>query len=561
MSSVVLIGMPGAGKSTVGRQLAELLDLPFVDTDTRIEQRCGMPCAEVITRQSEEEFRRIEAGVIAEVCAEGPAVIATGGGAVVDPLSRWHLWHAGTVIWLDAPDHILRNRLTNNPQLRPLTQNPEQLAARRYERMPFYRAADIHADASEQVERLAASLVEKVRRHRSAATPGRLLMHSRVRRDHPMGPRKADVMFFDGVRADQLTPVLTDVSTGECVVVADENAAAALPAMMSNLPTERRLTFAAGEENKRLATVEQMLEFAASRRAERSDAWIAVGGGTTGDMVGCAAALYMRGAPLIQFPTTWLAMCDAAIGGKVAVDLSAAKNSAGAFWPPAAVVADTRALHTLSADLLLDGMGETVKSAIIGDPWLWDLIVERGQAALRPGGSASETEHAANPEHAAPPPEDAAPPLAQPDLAARYAMVERSALLKLGVVERDPFEQGERRTLNLGHTIGHALEIESGYRLPHGRAVILGLRAVAHMAAARGAESTLQEQIDDVVATLGFDLTRSFDPARVLAALRGDKKALRGKIRWILPMDIGRVEEADDISDTEIMAALEHIQA
>ncbi|MDO4607011.1 MAG: hypothetical protein Q4B12_06795, partial [Bowdeniella nasicola] len=157
--------------------------------------------------------------------------------------------------------------------------------------------------------------------------------------------------------------------------------------------------------------------------------------------------------------------------------------------------------------------------------------------------------------------EDAAPPLAQPDLAARYAMVERSALLKLGVVERDPFEQGERRTLNLGHTIGHALEIESGYRLPHGRAVILGLRAVAHMAAARGAESTLQEQIDDVVATLGFALTRSFDPARVLAALRGDKKALRGKIRWIMPMDIGRVEEADDISDTEIMAALEHIQA
>jgi len=278
-----------------------------------------------------------------------------------------------------------------------------------------------------------------------------------------------------------------------------------------------------------------MLEFAAESRAERGDAWVAIGGGTTGDLVGTAAALYMRGAPLIQVPTTWLAMSDAAIGGKVAVDLSAAKNSAGAFWPPVAVVGDIAVLATLSRDRKLDGMGECLKSGIIGDPWLWELIRERGNAALADGAEA--------------------------DLAARHAMVERSAVLKLGVVDRDPFEAGERRTLNLGHTIGHALEIESRYALPHGQAVVLGTRAVAHMAVARGlAEPALAAEIDDVVASLGFVTHRSFDPAVVKHALTGDKKVRAGRLRWILPEAIGRVTQVDDVTEAEVDAALAHIR-
>jgi 3-dehydroquinate synthetase len=171
-------------------------------------------------------------------------------------------------------------------------------------------------------------------------------------------------------------------------------------------------------------------------------------------------------------------------------------------------------------------MAESLKSGIIGDPALWRLVETRGQASLRK------------------------------DEAARYAIIDRSVRLKLGVVERDPFELGERRNLNLGHTLGHALEIESGYRLPHGMAVVLGLRAVTNMAMGRGAEAGLDEHIDDVVGSLGYALRRSFDPAAVKRALRSDKKRHQGRQRWILPMDIGRVAEVDDVTEAELDAAI-----
>ena len=192
--------------------------------------------------------------------------------------------------------------------------------------------------------------------------------------------------------------------------------------------------------------LEKVLEWLAAQRVERDEAVIAIGGGTVGDLAGTAAALFNRGLPLVQVPTTWVAQADSAIGGKVAVDLGTAKNAVGAFWPPVAVLADVAALRSLPARHRRDGMAETVKAALIGDPGLWRLIESRGRASLRE------------------------------DEAARYAIIERSVRLKLSVCERDPFEIGERRTLNLGHTVGHALEIESGYHLAHGSAVALGLR-------------------------------------------------------------------------------------
>ncbi len=534
MSSVILVGMPGVGKTTVGTELARSLNLPFIDLDEVFAREEKASPADYIRAHGEAAFRARESALITRIVTGDAAVYATGGGAVVDPIARWHLWHAGTVVWLDAPDHVLRNRLSMDETQRPLTTTAEQLAERRTQRLPYYRAADIHVDSTAQAERIAAHIAEQLAdlsRARAAGRPdpGRLLFKMMTRRDHPMGPAQATIAFADRLPGAFLSDLIADASAGTPVLVADKNPAAAHPDLMSILPSSRQWLLDAGEKNKRLATAEALLEFAASVRAERKDAWLALGGGTTGDLVGTAAALYMRGAPLIQLPTTWLAMSDAAIGGKVAVDLSAAKNSAGAFWPPVAVIADVSTLTSLPRDLLLDGMGETLKSGLIGDPWLFDLVEAKGRAAL----STSE-----------------------PDLAARYAMIERSALLKLGVVERDPFEEGERRNLNLGHTIGHALEIESGYRLPHGRAVILGLRAVAHIARGRGADPAFIQRIDDVAADLGFELTRRFDPAVVTSALKGDKKSHRGKVRWILPMALGEVVQADDVSEAEVDAAL-----
>lgn len=526
--AIILVGLPGSGKSAVGRLVAEQLTRPFIDLDRLIEERTGRTPAAIIAADGEPAFRALESEAIVAACATSGAVIATGGGAVIDPLNRWALWSAGLTVWLDAPDAVLLARLQRDTVVRPLLAGDAlaALGATRARRAAFYRAADLHLDADAPPDVLAAQVAGAAR---APLPAGRRLFDARVRRDHPMGPRDAQVLLGRDLDGGTLREAIAARSTGAALVVADERAADALPGLMAALPDERRILIRAGERNKRLRTAEALLETAATLGCERGDAWVAVGGGTTGDLVGTAAALYFRGAPLIQVPTTWLAMADASIGGKVAVDLAAAKNSAGAFWPPSAVVGDVATLRTLPRQRMLDGMGESLKMGLIGDPWAWSLVETRGSAALAG------------------------------DEAARYALVERAAHLKLQIVDRDPFEQGERRELNLGHTLGHALEIESRYRLAHGQAVVLGLRAVALMANARGAEPGLAERIDEVITALGYTRRRRFDPAVVKGALRGDKKRHKGRQRWILPMAVGRMQEVDDVTDEELDRAMAHI--
>ena len=533
MSNLVLVGLPGSGKTFTGRLLATATGRDFVDLDHLFTREHGRSPAEVIRADGEPAFRALEAELAQRVARGSGQVIATGGGAVRDPLTRWELWHSGPVIWLDAPDEVLAARLAVDEVDRPLAAGVEEIARRRAERERFYAAADHVVAGVRSPGETVTAILDLIG---DGATPAaRTLVSALVRRDHPMGPAQARILLGHRLDAGSLAGLVAEYSSGVPVVVADQNVVAAQPGIVGAFPADRWLAIDAGERNKRLASAEAMLEFAFSRRAERKDAWVAIGGGTTGDLVGVAAALYMRGAPLVQVPTTWLAMADASIGGKVGVDLVAAKNTAGAFWPPVAVVADTAAIETLGPDLRLDGMAECLKSGIIGDPWLWDLVSTRGLAAMADGEEA--------------------------DLAARHAIVERTALLKVGVVDRDPFELGERRNLNLGHTIGHALEIESGYALPHGKGVVLGTRAVAHMAVGRGAPRELAEEIDDVVRRLGYPMTRAFDVDAVTAALAGDKKSAKGRIRWILPAAIGRVEQVDDVTPAEVAAALAHIQA
>ena len=527
-SAIVLVGLSGSGKSTVAAAVAERLGRPLVDLDQDIADRLGAHPAHIIETRGEAAFRTDEAAAVALACAVEGAVVATGGGAVIDPLSRWALWNAGLVCWLDAPDEVLLERLAGHAEKRPLLGGDAagRLVTQRIGRERFYRAADVRIDASAPTE----VVVEAVVRAHQAGTPrARRLLDAKVRRDHLMGPDSARVVLGNELDAATLADVLQPTSSGIPVVVADRRVAKAQPALMAALPGERQILIASGERQKRLRTVDKLLEAASAMGAERGDAWVGVGGGVTTDMVGAAAALYVRGVNFVAVTTTWLGMTDAAIGGKVAVDLSGAKNAAGAFWPPAAIVGDVATQQTLPRARRLDGMAESLKSGIIGDAVLWELVETRGKAALRD------------------------------DEAARYAIIDRSVQLKLDVVDRDPFERGERRTLNLGHTLGHALEIESGYRLPHGQAVVLGLRAVAHMATGRGAEAGLAQRIDAVVAGLGYQLTREFDTATVKRALTTDKKRIKGRQRWILPMAVGTVIDVDDVSEAELDAAIAHI--
>lgn len=511
---IVLVGMPGSGKSTVGRLLADRLDREFIDTDALFEEHHGTPVPAYLAQHGEPDFREAESAIVAAACGRPGAVIGVGGGAVLDPLNRWTLWHHGTVAWLDASPETLVARLERDPIDRPTFRpySAERMAAVLAEREPYYRAADIRVDAAQDASRI----VDELTGWR-AYPRGRRLLDIEVARHHPIGPERARIVFGTDLALDELVP--------RGLAVVDRRLDAGL------VPARARLSVAAGESAKRIGRLQAILEWLAEQRAERDEPLLAVGGGTVGDLAGTAAALFNRGLPLVQVPTTWLAMADSALGGKVAVDLQTAKNSVGAFWPPVAVIADVAHLQTLPPRLRRDGMAESVKSALIGDPALWRLLDARGPSALRD------------------------------DEAARYAIVERSARLKLGVCTRDPFETGERRTLNLGHTAGHALEIASGYRLRHGPAVALGMRVAAAIAAGRGADSMLAPQIDELLRRLGFRLTHAFDLAAVRAAMSTDKKRRGGRQRWILPMEIGHVIETDDVTEAELTRALQGIRA
>ncbi len=535
-SGIVLVGLPGSGKTSVGRCLAQRLGRPFVDLDERVQERTGASAAEHTERGGEAAFRAVERDAVATLDAPPEAIIATGGGTVIDPLNRWDLTARGVLVHLAVQPRDLVDRLAADLIPRPMyrVDTARVLEAKAVERAPFYRAADLVVDGSGPAERVADAVLAGIDpRSHSGRSTWRAMFDALVTRRHPIGPAEGRVVLGRGLDATALSRMLHEAFPGRVpAIVADRRIVRALPALDAALPDGRRLMVTGGERAKRMRGVERVLEWLRAAGVERGDPLVAVGGGTVGDLAGVAASLYLRGIPLVHLPTTWLAQADSALGGKVAVDLASAKNAAGAFWPAWSVIADIEHIRALPLARRRDGIAECLKAGLIGDAVLWELVERQGLAAL-----------------------------SGEDEGVRYAITERAARSKLAIVERDPFDHGERRTLNLGHTLGHALEVASGYSMPHGAAVALGLRAVAAMAEGRGAEPGLAARIDDVLARLGFSLHARFDPAVVRSALGSDKKRDRGRLRWILPMAVGRVTEVDDVSETELAHAMATISA
>jgi shikimate kinase/3-dehydroquinate synthase len=523
LPGIALVGLPGSGKSVIGRLLAERLGRELCDTDQMIEQATGRSAQEILAQDGEPRFRDLEREALLRACASPGSVIATGGGALNDPRNRWAFGRHGILAWLQAPVGLLARRLEADAVPRPLLRGDAlgRLTALLAERAPFYRAADLWIDGSRSPAEILDELAIRVVAARSS---GRLF-DAEVQRHHPIGPATGRVVL--GI--DLSSAVVDEILEREPVVLADRRAARAAAQLLASLPAGHRLEISGGERSKRLRRLEQVLEWMAARRIERGTPLVAFGGGTIGDLAGLAAAVYQRGLPLVQVPTTWLAQVDSSIGGKVAVDLSGAKNMVGAFWPPVAVISDLAALRTLSRSRLREGMAEAIKAGLIGDSELFALIERRGLEALK--GSEED----------------------------RYAITERAVRVKLAIVDRDPFEAGDRRHLNLGHTIGHALETASGYRLAHGAAVAIGLRSAASLAAQRGGDPDLPARLDGLLQRLGYRLQASVEAGRVRAAIGFDKKRERGRQRWILPMAIGQTVEVDDVTEPELDLALRAI--
>lgn len=279
---------------------------------------------------------------------------------------------------------------------------------------------------------------------------------------------------------------------------------------------EAPLTVPAGERAKTREQWAALTDQLVERGVGRDGAIVAVGGGSVGDLAGFVAATYLRGVPIIQIPTTLLAMLDAAIGGKVAVDLPQGKNLVGAFHPPVAVIADPVVLGSLPERDYVGGLAEAVKHGLVADAAYFDWII--ANAAAIKAREPAAVEH----------------------------LVRRSIEIKAGIVGADERETGERMVLNAGHTVAHALERVSGYSLPHGEAVALGLIAEAALAEAIGTASGVAARVSGVLATLGLPThaPMGLDPTEIVAAMDTDKKNRGTEIRFSLVESVGRAHRA-----------------
>jgi 3-dehydroquinate synthase len=287
-----------------------------------------------------------------------------------------------------------------------------------------------------------------------------------------------------------------------------------------------------GEPAKRLETVEAMAEKLAKMGADRKSVIIALGGGVVGDVAGLLASLYMRGVEFVQVPTTVLAQVDASIGGKTAVNLVAGKNLLGTFYHPRVVLIDPAVLKTLPDREFRAGLYEAIKCGIIGNVELFirfeqnrDRILKRDPAELE-------------------------------------WLIAQSVKLKAEVVSADEHEGGLRRVLNLGHTIGHALEAETGYRkLLHGEAVAWGTIAATNISLSVGrTDSVTAGRISDAVLSLGRLPELNVSTTKIIGRLQADKKTQNGVVHFVLPREIGKVEISSDVPQSAVVGAVEEIR-
>ncbi|MDI6870008.1 MAG: 3-dehydroquinate synthase [Bacillota bacterium] len=532
-ANLVLIGFMGSGKSTVGRLVAEAAGLAFLDTDEEIERRTGRPVRAIFADQGEEEFRRVEAEVVAEAAARRGQVIATGGGVVLREGNLEALRRTGLVVALTARTDALWERVgaSDRPLLavdQPLQRFEELLRLR----APLYARADVVVDTTDLDPREVAATVTGHWRLATAAGRVEVRLDERgyvvyVGAGLLESVGAAAQMAAGGDRVALVTDPVVDGLYGETV-------RQALRAARRQVVT---LVVPEGEAAKQLGVVEELYHRALAAGLERDDLVVALGGGAVGDAAGFFAATYLRGLAFLQVPTTLLAQIDSSVGGKVGVNLPLGKNLVGAFHQPRAVIADPSVLRTLSLREFRSGLAEVIKHGVLADPELFARLEQWPPLEAQASAWPSDDELA--------------------------EAVRAAVAVKAAVVAVDEREAGPRMTLNLGHTAGHAVEAVTGFGpVRHGEAVAYGMAVAARLAQRLGLCPEKEAgRIVSLLARFGLPTRREelAAPAGVediLRALSRDKKVRRSRVRWVLPRGIGEVTVTDEVPEPLVQECL-----
>jgi shikimate kinase/3-dehydroquinate synthase len=539
--SVVLVGMMGAGKTSVGKRLAARLGLPFVDADAEIEAGAQLTISEIFERFGELYFREGERKVIARLLNGGPLVLATGGGAFMNATTRQNIAKHGVSIWLKPSFDILLARVrkkSNRPLLK--TADPEQTLCRLLEeRTPTYALADF---TIESLDGSHDTVVEAVLRRLDAAVSKDVepVQEARRKVDVPLGARAYSILIGPGVLDEAGAEIARIAPRVHCAIVTDSQVAPLyLDRLVASLDRaglrSTPIVCPPGEATKGYAEFARVCDALIEARIERRDVVIALGGGVIGDLAGFCAASLRRGVRLVQIPTTLLAQVDSSVGGKTGINSRRGKNLVGAFHQPSLVLADTLCLDTLSERDFRAGYAEVVKYGLIGDRGFFEFLESNWRDAFA-GGSA------------------------------RAEAIAVSCAAKARVVAADETEQGERALLNLGHTFGHALESLTGYdsaRLVHGEGVAIGIvsafRFSRDLGQCSGQDAT---RVEAHLRTVGLPTRMRDIPGfnataeDVLSAMRQDKKVERGRLTFILARGIGESFVARDVDEASVSAFL-----
>jgi len=531
--NIFLVGLMGAGKTTVGKALAKKLNKRFIDSDHEIEARTGATIPLIFEIEGEASFRRREAEVIRDLTAQDDIVLATGGGAILDPESRTYLNSRGTVIYLRASVHSLLQR-TSHDKNRPLLQKGDPrktLEELTRIRDPLYNeVAHFVIDTGRpNVQYLMHSILSQLGpEHGPQATISESQQSSQALNSMMPPPSTSQVLHVD--LGDRSYPI----TIGQSLLDNPEIVAAKIPgsrvAVVTNTVVaplyleQLSFTLAAagkkvtpiilpdGEEEKNWENLMKVFDVLLAEKCDRKTTLVALGGGVIGDMTGFAAAAYMRGVPFVQIPTTLLSQVDSSVGGKTGINHPLGKNMIGAFYQPQAVIADTLTLNTLPDRELSAGLSEVIKHGAIIDAPFFDWI-EANMSQL----------------------------VARDAEALAYA-IRRSCEIKADVVRQDEREGGLRAILNFGHTFGHAIEAGMGYGVwLHGEAVGCGIVMAADLSHRLGfIDAATKDRITAVVKSAGLPIVApNLGTERWLELMEVDKKNEGGQIKFILLKPLG----------------------
>jgi shikimate kinase/3-dehydroquinate synthase len=525
-NNIFLVGLMGAGKTTIGRMLARRLGMTFVDSDHEIEARTGASIPWIFEIEGEASFRRREAEMIRELSGQKGLVLATGGGAVLNPDNRDCLAGRGTVVYLRASVGSILQR-TAHDKNRPLLQTAdprkklEELTA---QREPLYREiADLVIDTGRpNVQSMVQTILDQLAAIGAVGSkPDTMNESSRISLNVDLGDRSYPILIGPGLLddADLLVRHIGGHggASGRIAIVTNTTVA---PLYLERVAAPLRaagrdvlpIILPDGEEHKNWQSLNLVFDALLAHKCDRKTTLVALGGGVIGDLTGFAAASYMRGVPFVQIPTTLLAQVDSSVGGKTGINHPLGKNMIGAFYQPRAVLADTTTLGTLPARELSAGLAEVIKHGAILDAGFFDWI-EQNIGAL----------------------------MARDPEALAHAIA-RSCEIKSDVVRRDEREGGLRAVLNFGHTFGHAIEAGLGYgEWLHGEAVGCGMVQAADLSARLGlVDAGTTERVRALVAAAGLPVVApDLGIERWIELMEVDKKNEGGAIKFILVKPLG----------------------